>query len=114
MDNKGSTGSVISAYRKKRQQSNVLFVYGAAGLLILAGVALLVVWLTGPSKPLSGLFATQTPTPTLTFTPTVTPPPTDTPSITPTNTQTATSTPGSPFLYTVQQNDSLQVISDRY
>ena len=114
MENKGSTGSVISSYRKKRQQSNVMFVYGAAGLLVLAGVALLVLWLTGPSKPLSGIFATETPTPTLTFTPTKTSVPTDTPTITPTPTLTATATPAGPFLYTVQQGDSLQVISDRY
>ena len=114
MDKKGSTGSVISSYRKKRQQSNILFVYGAAGLLVLAGVALLVIWLTGPSKPLSTIFATETPTPTLTFTPTSTLVPTDTPTITPTATQTATGTPSAPFLYTVQQGDSLQLISDKH
>ena len=114
MDNKGSMGSVISAYRKKRQQSSILFVYGAAGLLVLAGVALLVIWLTGPSKPLGAIFATETPTTTLTATATKTPIPTDTPTITPTPTLTATGTPSSPFLYTVQQGDSLQVISDKY
>ena len=114
MDHKGSMGSVISSYRKKRQQSTILFVYGAAGLLVLAGLALLVIWLTGPSKPLSAIFATQTPTPTLTFTPTDTPVPTKTSTITPTPTQTATGTPSSPFTYTVQQGDSLQVISDKY
>jgi LysM repeat protein len=114
MDNKSSMGSVISSYRKKRQQSTILFVYGAAGLLVLAGVALLIIWLTGPSKPLSAMFATQTPTPTLTSTPTRTPVPTDTPTITTTPTQTATGTPAAPFLYTVQQGDSLQVISDKH
>ncbi len=114
MDNKGSMGSVISSYRKKRQQSSILFVYGAAGLLVLAGVALLVIWLTGPSKPLTAIFATDTPTPTLTFTPTVTSLPTDTPTVTATFTPTATGTPSGPYLYTVQQGDSLQVISDKY
>ncbi len=114
MDNKSSTGSVISAYRKKRQQSSILFVYGAAGLLVLAGIALLVIWLTGPSKPLSAVFATDTPTPTLTATPTNTAVPTDTATITPTSTQTSTATPSGPFLYTVQQGDSLQAISDKY
>ncbi len=113
-DNKGSMGSVISSYRKKRQQSTILFVYGAAGLLVLAGIALLVIWLTGPSKPLATVFATKTPTPTLTFTPTNTPPATETPTITPTATQTVTPTPSGPFTYTVQQGDSLQVISDKF
>ena len=114
MDHKSSTGSVISSYRKKRQQSTILFVYGAAGLLVVAGLALLIIWLTGPSKPLSAIFATETPTATLTSTPTKTPVPTDTPTITLTATLTATGTPSSPFLYTVQQGDSLQVISDKY
>jgi LysM repeat protein len=107
-------GGVISSYRKKRQQSTLLFVYGAAGLLVVAGIALLVIWLTGPSTPLSAVFATDTPTPTLTFTPTLTSTVTVTPTITATFTQTATATPSGPFLYTVQQGDSLQVISDKY
>src|SRR5512142_715786 len=114
MNDKSSMGSVISSYRRKRQQSTILFVYGAAGILVLAGIALLVIWLTGPSKPLSAVFATKTPTPTLTFTPTNTPPATATSTITPTPTQTVTATPSGPFLYSVQQGDSLQVISDKY
>ncbi len=114
MDNKGSTGSVISSYRKKRQQSNVIFVYGVAGLLVLSGLALLIIWLTGPSKPLEGLFATITPTPTLTFTPTITPSPTDTPTITPTSTLTPTLTPSAPFQYTVQEGDNLQAIATKF
>lgn len=113
MANKGSMGNVISAYRKKRQQSSILFVYGAAGLLVLAGVALIIIWLTGPSKPLSAVFATKTPTPTLTFTPTKTALATNTPTVTATFTQTSTSTPSGPYLYTVQQGDSLQAISDK-
>jgi LysM repeat protein len=114
MDNKGSTGDVIAAYRKRRQQSSIVFVYGAAGILILAGLALLALWLTGPSHPLTSLFASRTPTPTLTFTPTVTPPPTETPTITPTSTRTATLTPNAPFPYTVQEGDSLSAISNKF
>lgn len=114
MDNKGSTSNVISSYRKRRQQSSTLFVYGAAGLLVLAGVVTLIIWLTGPSKPLSSLFATPTPTPTLTYTPTITPIPTETPTITPTFTETATSTPSAPFQYTVQENDSLFSIAQKF
>jgi LysM repeat protein len=114
MDNKGSTSDVIASYRRRRQQSNVVFVYGAAGLLILAGLALLIIWLTGPSKPLAALFATETPTPTLTFTATVTPTPTATSTITETPTLTATATASAPFTYTVQEGDSLATIADRY
>jgi LysM repeat protein len=114
MDNKGSTGNVIASYRKKRQQSNVLFVYGTAGLLVLAGLVLLVLWVTGPSKPLNSIFATSTPTPTLTFTPTITPSPTDTPTITATPTLTATGTPSAPFSYTVVEGDSLSTIAQKF
>jgi LysM repeat protein len=114
MDNKGSTGDVIASYRKRRQQSSIIFVYGAAGLLVLAGLALVGIWLSGPSHPLTSLFASKTPTPTLTFTPTVTPTPTDTATITPTASQTATLTPSAPFTYTVQEGDSLAAISAKY
>jgi LysM repeat protein len=114
MDNRGSTRDVISSYRRRRQQSNVIFVYGVAGLLILAGVALLVIWLTGPADPLNALFATETPTPTVTHTPTVTPSPTATATITPTETVTSTPTPSAPFIYTVQEGDSLSAIVEKY
>ncbi len=114
MDNKGSTGDVIAGYRRRKQQGNIIFVYGTAGLLVVAGLGLLVLWLTGPSQPLSALFATDTPTPTLTFTPTVTSTPTETPTITATASLTATATPSAPFVYTVQEGDSLAAIAEKF
>jgi len=114
MENKPPTSSVISAYRKRRQQTNILFVYGAAGLLVLAGLILLIVWLAGPSEPLGSLFATKTPTPTMTSTPTSTPLPTDTPTITLTPTATIEPTHSSPFSYTVQDGDTLDSISKQF
>lgn len=114
MDNKESTSGVIAAYRKRRQQSNIIFVYGAAGILVLVGIGLLTIWLTGPSHPLTSLFATRTPTPTMTSTPTDTPVPTDTPTITPTGTTTPSVTPAAPFLYTVQEGDSLAAIAAKF
>ena len=114
MENKPPTSSVIAAYRKRRQQSNTLFVYSAAGLLVLAGLILLIVWLVSPSKPLTSLFATKTPTPTMTFTPTSTPPPTDTPTITPTPTATTEPTHSSPFSYVVQEGDTLDGIAKKF
>ena len=114
METKGSTGDVIAAYRRRKQQGNIVFVYGTAGLLIVAGVGLLVFWLTGPNQPLSTLFATDTPTPTLTYTPTITSTPTETPTITPTVTLTGTATPSAPFAYTVQEGDSLSAIVEKF
>ncbi len=114
MENKDSTSGVIAAYRKRRQQSNVIFVYGAAGLLVLAGLALLAIWLTGPSHPLTALFATRTPTATVTSTPTSTALPTETPTITSTPTTTPSLTPSAPVLYTIQEGDSLAAISTKF
>lgn len=110
MHNKKSTRSVIENYRKRRQQNQAFIIWGGAVLLILIGIILLVVWLTGPSKPLSALFATETPTPTLTFTPTATSIPTETPTITPTFTETPTPTRSAPYTYTVQEGDFLATI----
>jgi LysM repeat protein len=112
MDNKESTRSVIDKYRKRRQQNQVVFVWGGAALLILVGIILLVVWLTGPSQPLSGLFATETPTPTLTYTPTSTSTPTETPTVTPTFTETLTPTQSAPYSYIVQEGDFLATIAE--
>ncbi|MFH1184820.1 MAG: LysM peptidoglycan-binding domain-containing protein [Chloroflexota bacterium] len=114
MDNRGSTGEVIAAYRRRKQQGNIVFVYGVAGILVMAGIGLLVFWLTGPGQPLSALFATDTPTATLTHTPTVTPTASQTPTITPTASLTATATPSAPFVYTVQEGDSLAAIVEKF
>jgi len=104
----------INSYRKRRQRRGPNIIFIIAGLLILGGVILLVVWLTGPSKPLNALFATETPTPTLTFTPTNTSTPTETPTATPTLTITPTPTFSVPFNYTVQSGDSLFSIVAKY
>ena len=113
MDNKKSTRSVIDNYRKRRQQNQVFIVWGGAALLILIGIILLVIWLTGPSKPLDALFATETPTPTLTFTPTLTSTPTETLTVTPTFTETLTPTQSAPYTYIVQEGDYLATIAEK-
>lgn len=107
------TGDVIASYRK-RQQTGPYLVWGLVFLLLLIGIVALAAWLLGPSKPLSALFATETPTPTMTFTPTNTATPTDTPTITPTFTETPTSTPDKPFEYTIQEGDSLAVVAEKF
>lgn len=112
-DSKKSTRSVIDNYRKRRQQNRVVFVWGGAALLILVGIILLVVWLAGPSQPLNALFATETPTPTLTFTPTFTSTPTETPTVTATLTEMPTATRSAPYSYVVQEGDFLATIVER-
>lgn len=109
-----STSSVINAYRKRRQQRGPNIFYIIAGVLVLGGLILIISWLSQPGQPLNALFATDTPTPTVTFTPTLTPLPSETPTITPTPTETTTATPSAPFTYTVQEGDSLAVIAERF
>jgi uncharacterized protein YkwD len=108
-----NTTNTINAYRKKRQQKGPFLMYGAIALLVI-GFILLVVWLTRPDQPLGQFFATETPTPTLTFTPTNTLTPTVTPTITETPTQTLTPTPAEDFPYTIQEGDSLESIAQRF
>lgn len=113
MDNKKSTSDVIQSYRKRRQQNQAFLVWGGATLLILIGVIMLIIWLTGPSKPLATLFATETPTPTLTFTPTLTSTPTATLTVTPTFTETPTATRSAPYTYIVQEGEYLATIAEK-
>jgi len=110
----GSTSDVINSFRKRRQQRGPFLVYGAIGLVAL-GVILLIIWLTsGSNAPLGGLFATDTPTPTLTFTPTNTSTPTATPTITETPTATFTATPSGPVPYTILEGDTLDAIAQKF
>ncbi|HVN16307.1 MAG TPA: LysM peptidoglycan-binding domain-containing protein [Anaerolineales bacterium] len=114
MDKPPSTSSVISSYRRRRQQQGPFLIYGAAVLLVIIGLILLIVWLSGPSKPLNSLFATDTPTPSITPSPTNTSTPTETATVTLTPTDTSTVTPSAPFDYTVQEGDYLASIVQKY
>ena len=113
MNDGQSTRSVIENYRKRRQKNQAVFIWGGATLLILIGIILLVIWVTGPSKPLSNMFATETPTPTMTYTPTATSIPTETPTITPTFTETPTPTKSAPYSYIVQEGEFLATIVEQ-
>jgi len=113
MSNKSSAQKVISSYRK-RQQMGPYVVGGLAVLLVVIGIVVLVIWLTGPNRP--GLAFLTSATPTLTDTPTRTAvPPTFTPTVTPTATATvtvtATNTPSGPFEYTVKEGETCWDIS---
>ena len=108
-----NSSNVINSYRKRRLQKGPYLVYGAVALVVI-GVILLIVWLAGPDKPLGAMFATDTPTPTLTFTPTGTATPTLTPTITETPTVTLTGTPAADFPYTIQEGDSLESIAQKF
>lgn len=110
-----SPQNVIAHYRK-RQQSGPFWIGALAILLVGGGLIALLIWLFsggGPALSLS-MFATKTPTPTSSPTPTNTLAPSATPTITLTPTETPTGTPSAPFIYRVQENDSLSSISDQF
>lgn len=110
----GSSPISTNFFRKRKKRGGPNFIYIIAGVLVLGGVILLTVWLTGPSKPLNAFFATETATPTLTFTPTNTSIPTETPLPSSTATITPTATFSTISRYTVQVGDSLFSISAQY
>jgi LysM repeat protein len=104
---------MISSYRK-RQQIGPFIIWGIVVLLLVAGIILLVAWLSSGSGPKFSLFATNTPTPTITPSPTTTPTLTATATETLTPTLTLSPTPSQPFDYTVQEGDTLQGIAEKF
>jgi len=109
----GSASNTIDAYRKRQQRGPVV-VWILAVLLVVVGIIVLVVWLTGDNKPEINLFATETPTPTMTFTSTVTASPTATATLTMTPTVTLTPTPSAPFSHIVEEGESFATIAEKY
>ena len=111
MNKSKSPQNVINQY-KTRQQVGPMLVWIIAIALVVVGLILVIVWLLGSGGPSFTLFASDTPTPTLTFTPTNTSVPTETPTVTQTPSVTPTPTPASPFTYKVQDGDTLVGIID--
>ena len=112
--NRPSPSNMLHSYRKRRKLQGPVLIYGAAGLLVIAGLVLLVIWMSQPMRPLNLLLATDTPTPTITPSPTNTMTPTLTPTETATPTLTLTATAAAPFSYTVQEGEYLQAIIDKF
>lgn len=100
----------IEAYRRRRERVGPIALGGLAVLLLAAGIVLIVVWLTSENPPsIAGLFASDTPTPTITpRPPTITPSPTVTPP------PTETATPPGPTTYIVEEGDTLWSIAAEF
>jgi len=121
MSDKETPQSVIEAYRKRQQAARKApLVIGISALFLVVGAAILIFWLLGPQRPSFGLsfLASETPTPTDTSTPTATATSSATPTPTPTETTTPTitvsPTASGPFIYEVQEGDSLWSISQQF
>lgn len=122
MKDQGSPQDVINKFQKRQQRAPRSFVLGAIALvLIFAGSVVLFQWYQNPDAAIFAMFGpTETPTPTNTpepptATPTNTPePPTPTPTATDTPTITPTPTISGPFIYTVQEGDTLFSIAEQF
>jgi LysM repeat protein len=121
MSDKESAQNVIEAYRKKQQAARKApLIVGLAALFLVVGAGILIFWLLGSGMPTISLpfLATDTPTPTVTLTPTATATNTSTPTITPTETATPTitltPTQSGPFIYQVEEGDSLWSIAAKF
>ncbi len=112
--NRPSPSNMLHSYRKRRRLQGPVLIYGAAALLVIAGLVLLVIWMSQPMRPLNLLLATDTPTPTITPSATNTVTPSVTPTVTSTPTMTLTSTAAAPFSYTVQEGEYLQAIVEKF
>lgn len=99
--------NTIESYRKRRKKLLPVILGGAAVLLVVVGIIIVVMSMKGSGFP---LFATKTPTPTITLSPTNTSAPTETPTITPTPTVTATPTASAIYPYIVKEGETLTSI----
>ncbi len=107
-----NVADVILAYRRRRDRLVPLVIGGLAVVLLVVGVFMVVLWLTGDNPPsLPGFLASKTPTATETSTPL---PATETPTITLTLPPSDTPTPSGPITYTVEPGDSLGTIAEQF
>ncbi|MBN2554525.1 MAG: LysM peptidoglycan-binding domain-containing protein [Anaerolineales bacterium] len=111
-DSGQNASEVIDNYRKRRERIVPFILGGLAVVLLVVGIFLVIMWLSGDNPPaLPGFLGTDTPTPTATSTPM---PPTATPTITLTPEPTLSPTPAGPVSYFVEQGDSLSTIAAAY
>ncbi len=103
---------VIAAYRRRRERTIPLILGGSSVVLLVVGLFLIVLWLTGDNPPSIPSFR-ESPTPTASVTSTPRPP-TPTPTITLTPTITETATPSGPLVYVVQEGDTLFSIAEQF
>jgi LysM repeat protein len=107
--------SFLNTGRNKDRRRTMIYGLGAlAALLVAGGLYVTITWASAGGLGSISLFASDTPTPSTTPTPSDTP--TITPTLTPSETPTLAATPtaSAPFLYTVQVDDTLSGIADRF
>ena len=106
-----NAADVIQSYRKRRERLTPMILGGLAVVLLVVGIFLIVLWLTGANPPQLPFLNTATPTASNTWTPG---PPTLTPTITETPGPTITPTLPEPISHIVQAGENLSMIADAY
>jgi LysM repeat protein len=113
MWNKNSPQNTINQL-KKRQQFLPVFISVMALLLVIIGVVILILWITGGGFSINLFSKKPTPTSTLAPTPILSPTPSLMPTETPTPTLPITPTPSGPFEYEVKQDDTCWGIAVKF
>jgi LysM repeat protein len=108
-----SPQDVMSPYVKKKPFLPI-FVAALAVVLVLIGIAIIVMWLTGGSFAFNPFSKEPTPTATMPPTPVMSPTATIAPTETPTPTLTVSPTPSGPFEYEVKELDNCWDISIQF
>jgi LysM repeat protein len=122
MSDKESAQNVIDSYRRRQKSARrAPVIFGIAALFVIVGLVILGYFIFGSGGGVSlslPFLATETPTPTNTATVTATATATATPTVTPTETATPTvtetPTPSGPFIYPVEEGDTLWSISQKF
>ena len=103
----------LNAY-KKRQRVSPVFITILAVLLVIIGIVIIVLWITGGGFSFNIFKREPTPTSTMPPTPVLSATPSLIPTETPTPTLTVSPTPSGPFEYEVQEFDSCWGIAEKF
>ena len=108
-----SPQDVINYYKKKRPIFPIVIAILAVALVII-GIAIIVLWLTGGGLSFNPFKKEPTPTSTMPPTPVISPTATFVPTETPTPTLTVSPTPSGPFEYEVKELDNCWDIANKF
>jgi len=108
-----SPQDVLNPYAKKKPFFPI-FVAALAVILVLIGIAIIVMWLTGGNFGFNPFSKEPTQTATMPPTPVMSPTATFAPTVTPTPTLTVSPTPSGPFEYEVKELDNCWDISIKF
>ncbi len=108
-----SPQDVLNSYKKKKPLLPILITFLAVAL-VLIGIAIIVMWLTGGGFSFNLFKKEPTPTSTMPPTPVISPTATLPPTETPTPTLTISPTASGPFEYEVKEGDNCWALHETY